>query len=390
MTHHPQLRDAASIVGIGHTKYSRSSGVSVLALAVEAIQNAVRDAGLSIDDIDGIATHHVNDSPAPHQVAAALGLDAVSWYHEEFGGGSKAPSVVGLAAMACQSSIAKHVVVYRALNGRSGARMGGSGGTVNVPITDVHFQRPYGIVAASQMYAMCAQAHMAAYGTSNEALGTVAVVQRAQAVDNMRAVMREPITLDDYFDSRPITEPFRLLDCCLETDGACAMVVTTTERARDLPHPVVSLSGWAWGIGKNGFWSGADELHVPSGPRRVAPRLYSMAGVTPGEIDVVEMYDAFTIAVLLQLEGYGFCEPGESGEFVLSGATARGGQLPVNTHGGLLSEGYIHGMNHIYEAVSQLRHTAGDRQVDNAEVAMSTGQPGAITGMSSALIMRRL
>jgi acetyl-CoA acetyltransferase len=175
----------------------------------------------------------------------------------------------------------------------------------------------------------------------------------------------------------------------LETDGACAVVLTTTERARDMPQPVVVLSGWAWAIGPNGFWAGASHLDQTAGAL-VAPRLYSMAGVGPRDIDVAELYDAFSISVLLQLEDYGFCAKGESGPLVSSGATARGGALPVNTHGGFLSEGYVHGLNHLCEAVEQLRGVAGPRQVPSCEVALSTSQPGYISGMSSAAILRRL
>lgn len=385
----PAIRDATAIAGLGWTSFTKESGVTPLALALEAIGNAVADAGLSLGDIDGLATHHCNDSAPPHHVAAALGLDDLAWFHEEFGGGSKATAVLGMAAATCHAGTARHVVVYRALNGRSGHRMGGTGGGVAVPSTDHQFQVPYGLVSPSQTYALGARAHMERYGTAPEAFGTVAVQQRANAADNDRALMRAPMSLDDYLASRPIVEPFRLFDCCLETDGACAVVVTTTERARDLHQPVVTISGCAWSIGPNGFWSGADDLVHVGGATRVAARVYAAAGVGPQDVDVAELYDAFTISVLLQLESYGFCADGESGPFVLSGATALGGSVPVNTHGGFLSEGYVHGLNHVCEAVQQLRGQAGDRQVPDCEIALSTSQPGYISGMSSAAILRR-
>jgi acetyl-CoA acetyltransferase len=383
------LRDKTAIAGVGYTKFTKHSGVSPLTLAVEAISHAVEDAGLSISDIDGLGTHHVNDSVAPHHVAAAFGLNDLAWYSEEFGGGSKSVAAVASAATVCASGTARHIVVYRAMNGRSGSRMGGSGGGSSVPSTDLQYQRPYGLVAPAQIYALGAMAHMTAHGTRPEHLGTVAVQQRAQAADNPRALMRTPFTLEEYFQSRPVVDPFRLLDCCLETDGACAVVVTSTDRARDLPHPVVALSGWAWAIGTNGFWAGATQLDRTAAAL-VAPRLYAMAGLGPGDVDVAELYDAFTISVLLQLEDYGFCAKGDSGPLVASGATARGGTLPVNTHGGFLSEGYVHGLNHLCEAVEQLRGVAGTRQVPDCEVALSTSQPGYISGMSSAAILRRL
>jgi acetyl-CoA acetyltransferase len=233
---------------------------------------------------------------------------------------------------------------------------------------------------------MAARAHMLEYGTSHEQLGQIAVQQRAQAVDNARALMRKPITLDDYLAARWVVEPFRLLDCCLETDGAVALVVTTPERARNLRQPPVWISGAAWGAGQTLY---RDPIATETAAARMAPRLFEMAGVGPADIDVAELYDCFTYSVVVQLEDYGFCAKGEGGAFAASGALARGGALPVNTHGGFLSEGYVHGLNHVCEAVSQLRGAAGARQVEGAEVALSTSQPGFISGSTSALILRR-
>jgi acetyl-CoA acetyltransferase len=251
---------------------------------------------------------------------------------------------------------------------------------------DLEFQRPYGMIAPAQNYALGARMHMNRYGTTAEQLGAVAVTQRAHAVHNPRALMRTPIDLDDYLGSRWITEPLRLLDCCLETDGACALVVTSADRAADLRRPVVTLTGWAWGIGMNDFSnSDADLTTTPA--RLVARQLFERTGLGPTDIDVAELYDAFSISVLLQLEDYGFCQRGEAGPFVASGATGLGGSIPVNTHGGFLSEGYIHGLNHVCEAVAQLRGEAGERQVPAARVALSTAQPGYINGVSSALLL---
>jgi acetyl-CoA acetyltransferase len=384
-----ELRGATSVVGVGYTPFMKHSGMSTLGLAVEAITAAVADAGLSVADVDGLATHHVNDSAPLNEVAVALGRDELSWFHDELGGGSKAPAVVGHAALALVGGAAECVVVYRALNGRSGVRMGGSGsGGRTIAASDVQYQRPYGLLSPVQAYAMGARMHMNRFGTTYEHLGAVAVQQRQNAMGNERAVMREPITMEDYLASRWVAEPFRLLDCCLETDGACAVVLTRTDRARDLRQPVVAIQAWAQALGPNDFSSSDGDLtRTPAG--RVAPRLYRRAGLGPGDVDVAELYDAFTIAVLLQLEAYGFCDPGESGPLVASGATALHGSLPVNTHGGFLSEGYVHGLNHICEAVLQLRGQAGDRQVPGCEVALSTAQPGYLTGLSSALLLTR-
>ncbi len=207
-------------------------------------------------------------------------------------------------------------------------------------------------------------------------------------MQNERAVMRAPITLDDYFASRWIVEPLRLLDCCLETDAAVALVVTSADRAAHLRQVPVLVSGVAFGGGHTLYSNGHQDL-ATSAAAEMSPRLFASAGVKPSDIDLLELYDAFTPLVLLQLEDYGFCSKGEAAELVASGCTAPGGSLPVNTHGGHLSEGYVHGLNHVAEAVSQLRWDAGPRQVRGAEVALSTGQPGYVAGTTSALVLRR-
>jgi acetyl-CoA acetyltransferase len=380
------MREATAVAGVGYTPFTKASGRTTLALAVEAIAAALADAGLSAADVDGLATHHVNDTAPLPEVAAALGCTELSWFHDEIGGGSKAPAVVGHAAMALIGGAADCVVVYRALNGRSGVRMGGTGSGRTMAASEVQYQRPYGLLSPVQAYAMGARMHMNRFGTTAEHLGAVAVTQRGNAMRNDRAVMRKPMTMEDYLASRWVAEPFRLLDCCLETDGACAVVLVRADRARDLRQPPVMVRAWAQALGPNDFTtSDGDLTAIPSG--RVAPRLWARAGLGPGDVDVAELYDAFTIAVLLQLEAYGFCAPGESGPFVASGATARDGSLPVNTHGGFLSEGYVHGLNHVCEAVLQLRGQAGDRQVPGCRVALSTAQPGYLTGLSSAVLL---
>ena len=384
-----EFRDKTAVVGVGRTQLSTHSGRTTLSLATEAISRAVQDAGLSMSDIDGLALHAANDCAPLHEVAATLGLRDVRWLHEEWGGDSKAPVILASAATACAVGDASHVVIFRALNGRSGMRMGrmGGGGPSVLP-RDLQYQLPYGIVAPAQSYAMAARMHMDRYGTTEEAFGTIAVQQRAAARLNERALMRDSMTMEDYLASRWIVEPFRLFDCCLETDGACALVVTTTDRARDLAQPVVTVRGWASAIGPNGISNIDGDLTTTTGAH-IAPRLYAMAGIEPADVDVAQLYDAFTYSVLVQLEDYGFCDKGDGGPYVLSGATALGGALPVNTHGGFLSEGYVHGMNHIAEAVDQLRGHAGARQVPDCAVALSTAQPGYITGMSSAVVLGR-
>jgi len=381
------MRDRVAIAGIGMTQLSKDSGVSTLTLGCRAILAAVADAGLLPEQIDGIATHRVGDSVLPGVLAQALGLRDLRWYVDQFGGGSTSCSIVGQAALAVHAGLADAVVCYRAINARSEFRMGGIGRPL-VDAVETQYQAPYGYFAPPQQFAMAAREHMLRYGTTHEQLGAVAVAQRAHAAGNERALQRAPITMDDYLASRWVVEPFRLLDCCLETDGAVAVVLTSAERARDLRQRPVLIRGAAWGSGFTLYSNQQADLTVTPAAA-MARRLWSLAGLGPSDVDVAELYDCFTYTVVVQLEDYGFCEKGEGGDFVASGATRLGGRLPVNTHGGFLSEGYVHGLNHVYEAVSQLRGDAGARQVAGAEVALCTAQPGYVSGNTGALVLRR-
>jgi len=381
------LRDQTAIAGIGYTEFSKNSGVSTLTLGLRAIMAALEDAGLQPSDVDGLATFRVGDSVLPMLLAQSLGIKDLHYYLDQFGGGSSSHSIVGQAALAVHAGIAETVVCYRALNARSEFRMGGTGRPL-VDAVETQYQAPYGYFTPPQQYAMAARAHMSKYGTTEEQFGRVAVSQRANAVKNDRALMRTPMTLDDYLASRWVVEPFRLFDCCLETDGAVALVVTSKERARDLRRTPVLIRGAAWGSGQT-LYSNEQPDPTQTAAVAMAPRLFEMAGVGVSDFDLLELYDCFTYSVLVQLEDYGFCKKGESGPYVETGATALTGSLPVNTHGGFLSEGYVHGLNHVTEAVSQLRHDAGDRQVQGAELALSTAQPGYVSGSTSALVLRR-
>jgi acetyl-CoA acetyltransferase len=381
------LRDRAAIVGVGRTEFSRNSGVSTLALALKAIASALADAGLSIHDVDGVACHRVGDSVPAALVAQALGVDDLRFHYDLFGGGSASAGVLAGAAMAIATGVAECVVCWRAINARSEWRMGGTGRAA--PDTpEFQYLVPYGHFTPPQHFAMFARAYMDAYGVEPEDLGRVAIQQREHAVDNPRAMMRSPLTMRDYLESRWIAEPLRLYDCCLETDAAVALVVTSAERARDLPHVPVLISGATYGSGHTWYSNDRGDW-TTTAAATMAKRLYAMAGIGPDEVDVAELYDAFTPLVLVQLEDYGFCPKGEAAGLVSDGATAIGGSLPVNTHGGHLSEGYVHGLNHAVEAVDQLRWACGARQVAGAEVALSTGQPGYVAGSTSAVILRR-
>lgn len=386
MSAHP-LRDRAAIVGVGYTEFSKDSGVSTLALALRAIRAACDDAGIAVSQLDGVACHKVGDSVQAAVVMQALGMRDPHFYVDQFGGGSASHTIVGQAAMAVACGVADYVVCWRAINARSEFRMGGTG-RPPPDVVEFQYQTPYGYATPPQQFAAMAAAYLHRYGYGREDLGRVAVTQRSNAVVNERAMMRTPLTIDDYLAARWIVEPLCLYDCCLETDAAIAVVVTSAERARDLRQTPVLVSGAVWGGGHTLFSNGRGDL-TESAARDAAPRLYAMAGLGPDDVDVACLYDAFTPLVLSQIEDYGFCAPGEAAAFVRDGHTAVGGSLPVNPHGGHLSEGYVHGINHVAECVQQLRGASGVRQVAGAEVALSTGQPGYVAGSTSALLLRR-
>jgi acetyl-CoA acetyltransferase len=383
---HP-LRDKAAIVGVGWTEYSKWSGVSTLTLALRAIRAALEDAGLSQSDLDGVACHRVFDSVQAVVVAQSLGITDMKYHLDLFGGGSTSASVVASAAMAVATGMAECVVCWRAINARSEFRMGGTGRAAPDTV-EFQYQTPYGFATPPQQFAMAARAYKDTYNLADEDFGRVAVQQRQHALLSERAMMRKPLTMEDYLASRWIVDPLRLFDCCLETDAAVALIVTTPERARDMRQTPVLISGATFGGGHNLYSSLQSDL-TTTAAAAMAPRLFSMAGVGPEDIDVAEIYDAFTFLVPLQLEDYGFCGKGEGPSFMADGRTAIGGSMPVNTHGGHLSEGYVHGLNHMAEAVSQLRGTCGERQTPNAEVALSTGQCGFVAGSTSGVILRR-
>lgn len=382
-----KLRDKYAIVGIGYTDYSKNSGTTVLNLATEACLNAINDAGLAVGQVDGIISYHFNDSVPAIGVATALGIPQAGYAVDYAGGGNAANLITLSATAAIEAGLADTVVCYRAMNGRSGFRLGGGREFSARGITQ--YTAPFGWITYPQAMAMWCRRHMIEYGTTPEQLGAVAVTCRANAARNSRAMQREPITMHDYLGSRPIVEPFRLLDICLESDGACAVVITSAERAKDLRHPPVYIMGGAYGGGPNQGEDLFDAIRWPEHARNyshyIADDLWKSAGVGPSDIDVAEIYDCFTYSVIMQLEGFGFCKEGEGGPLVASGTIARDGKLPINTHGGLLSEAYIHGFNHVVEAVEQLRGTSGERQVPGAEIALTTA--GAMT-CGSAMVLR--
>ena len=392
----PSALQKTAVAGLGWTGYSKNSGKTVEMLAHEAATNAILDAGLSPQDVDGIATFGLGDTVGSNVVATNLGLKKLRYYADFSTGGNYACGVVVQAAMAVATGMADTVLVYRALNGSSGPRYAGEEFSRMVAATSIHsdaegqFLDPYGVLIPAHHFALLARRHMTLYGTTEEQFGQLATICRSNAVLNERAQMRKPMSMDDYYRSPWIAEPLRLFDCCLQTDGACALIVTSLERARDLRQPAVRILSGAIGAGprnRGGMWSNFSP--EPSDTYALALRddLFGGAGVTPDDVDVAQLYDCFTYSILGQIEDYGFCKKGEAGPYIAEGNCRLDGRLPINTNGGLLSEGYIHGLNGVVEAVDQVRGHAGARQVPDVEVSLATA--GGATSTGSALIFGR-
>lgn len=382
------LKDKYAISGIGYTDFSKNSGKTVQRLASEACLMAVEDAGININEIDGLVSYSMNDSVMGVAVATELGIPDVQYALDYYAGGNAANLIISNAASAIEAGMANNVLCFRAMNGRSGYRFGGGGNAARAAGV-TQYSAPFGLMTYGQAMAMWCRRHMIKYGTTSEQLGTVATTFRENAMRNPRAMMRKPLSMDDYMDARMIVDPFRMYDLCLETDGACAVLVTSAERAKDFGKKPVYITSAAYGGGPSQGQNGEDLLRWPDHSHNAYPYiqegLWEGAGLNKNDIDFAQIYDCFTYSVLMALEGLGFCAEGEGGPFVQDGNIRVDGSLPLNTAGGLLSEGYIHGLNNVIEAVQQLRGEAGERQLENANVGLTTG--GAMT-CASALILR--
>lgn len=383
----PSFLGRTAIAGVGYTDFSRNSKRSVLSLATEACRNAIQDAGLNAIDVGGIASFMVLSDSVPCQaVASSLGLGDLS-YSLDLNLGGQAPSyLVTHAAMAIDAGLADSIVIFRALNGRSGVRVGSS----VFPGSAGQYRYPIGFTAYAQYVAMWARRYMIETGATYDDLGAVAVAERRYATGNQRAVVRMPLTIEEYLRAPFIADPFRGADCTTEVDGACAIVVTSLARARNLPHPPAVIQGAAYVLGHSGGLDIGDALQWGDYSRNfaslLAEDLWQSAGRQPSDIDFAELYDCFTSTVLFALEGLGIVGRGEAGSFVRSGATDFLGQLPVNTNGGLLCEGYLHGMNTVAEAVIQIQGRAGRRQLLRHDSCVVTS--GAMMD-GSALVLTR-
>jgi acetyl-CoA acetyltransferase len=386
------LKDKAAIVGIGQTEFSKRSGRTELKLAIEAVGAALDDCGLSPQDVDGICIYTSENNPE-NDVIHNLGGGDLRFFSRIHYGGGAACAPIHQAAMAVASGAAEVVVCYRAMNERSEQRFGtGVQDRQNAPTAEsVHYgwYSPFGLLTPASWVAMFAQRYMHTYGATSEDFGRIAVADRKHAASNPAAWFYErPITLEDHQNSRWIVEPMRLLDCCQESDGAVAVVVTSLERARDLKCKPAVIRAAAQGMAADqrmmtSYYrddiSGIPEMGL------VARQLFETAELGPEDIQTAVLYDHFTPFVLCQLEEFGFCKPGEAKDFIRDGRIEIGGELPINTHGGQLGEAYIHGMNGVAEGVRQVRGSAVNQvpDVENMLVTAGTGVPtsGIILGV---------
>jgi len=389
------IKDKAAIVGIANTEFSKNSGRSELQLASEAIAAALADAGLKPGDVDGMTTFTM-DTTDEIEAARAVGIGDLKFYSRVPHGGGAATGLIHQAVMAVATGMAETVVCYRSLNGRSGHRYS-SGVSGDISTSDaIHWgwYMPYGLLTPASWVAMFTQRYMHLTNCTKDSLFEVAYTMRQHAATNPAALFyQQPFDRAEYDAQKKIVDPFQLYDCCLESDGGSAVVITTTERARDLRQPGVVIRGVGQAAAANmevmtSFYR--DEIAAIPSMDIAARQAYEQSGLTPADIDAAVIYDAFSPIVLWQLESWGFCKHGEAHDFVLDGSLRLDGRLPTNTHGGQLSEAYIHGVNGIVEAARLVRGTSVNqprKPVNHALVTAGVGVPtgGALLGSMDTL-----
>jgi acetyl-CoA acetyltransferase len=391
----------AIISGIGQSDVGRRLGRSGLDLTIDAALAAIADAGLGVDDIDGIATYPGAgggagpdfSGPGTPEVQDALRLK-VDWHTGGLEGAAQLAAVVN-AVMAVASGLANHVLVYRTVTegtgqgsgGRQGIGLGGGGGGGAPRMGGwLQWSIPFRAYSAANWLALTCRRHMHEFGTTEEQIAMIAINARRNAQINPKGVYRDPMTLDDYFAARMITTPFRLYDCDAPVDGSTAVIVSRAEHAADVDHPVARVEAVGTALRGRPSWDQYED-GTSMAARDAGTHLWERTDLTPADVDVAELYDGFSFLTMTWLEALGFCGKGESGPFIEGGARiARDGQLPVNTHGGQLSAGRLHGFGFIHEAVLQLRGEAGERQVTTrrpsgrVEVAAVANGGGPIAG----------
>ncbi len=378
----------AAIAGLGMTEMTREYTYSATGLAGIAVRQAIADAGLGKDDIDGLFINAGVTNSISTGLQTSLGFRNLKLLNHMNAAGSTAGQMIQYASLAIQAGMASHVVCVFADDPlKPGTSAGAAYGGTGRPATGMaSLPGAYGFFSgANTSYALAARRHMGLYGTTQDQLGAVAVSTRSWATLNPAAMQRNPMTLDDYHGSRWIVEPFHLFDCTLVSNGAVAVVVTSSERARELQQPPVYVAGMGQGHPGNPRQQGF-ENEVNTGAQIARDTAYGMAGVGPNDIDIRELYDCYTYTTLVTLEDYGFCEKGEGGAFVEDGKLGPGGSHPTNTGGGQLSGYYMWGMTPVSEAVIQTRGHGGDRQVDKRDHVLVSTQ-GGILDYHSTLIL---
>jgi acetyl-CoA acetyltransferase len=375
-----KLRDAGAIVGIGATEFSKDSGRSDLQLAIEACEAAISDAGIEPSQVDGMVTFTADTNPEI-EIAKNLGVGDLSFFSRIHHGGGAACGTIQQAVLAVNAGVADYVVCYRAFNERSGHRFG-TGVQDRPPMAtavSAHFAwyAPFGLLTPAQWVAMFATRYMHDYGATSEDYGRIAVADRKHAANNPKAWFYEkPISLQDHQDSRWIVEPLHLLDCCQESDGGQAIVVTTPERAKDAPSPGVIINNVAQGAATGQEMMTSyyrDTISQLPEMGLIARQLWNTTGLGPDDMQAAIIYDHFTPLALPQLEEFGFCGRGEAKDFISDGNIELGGRLPINTNGGQLGEAYIHGMNGIAEGARLIRGTSTNQPPDVEHVLVTAG-----------------
>jgi acetyl-CoA acetyltransferase len=370
-------RGRYAIAGMGETPVGKLPDISTYALTLQAVHRALADAGLQPKDVDGVICDQPNNVPSRgYALHVAHGAGITPTFATDIAMGGAAPcGSVATAIMAIEAGLATTVVCLHAQKQATGHLEPRHGSLYD---GNEDFEQPFGLLGAPSRHAAAAARHMHQYGTTSAQLAAVAVAFRKHASLNATATMRKPITVEDVLNSRWICKPFHLLDCCLVSDGAGAVVVTTAERARDLPRRPVYV--WGFGTGFKEDLLDSEDLTTLAGAVS-SKAAYRMAGVGPEDIQFAEIYDCFTAIAMITLEDYGFCQKGEGGAFVEGGNIELGGRLPVNTHGGLLSHGHVEGMLHITEAVKQLRggEVEPERQVPDARLGIVSGHGGNLS-----------
>ncbi|MFP6777878.1 MAG: thiolase family protein [Alphaproteobacteria bacterium] len=366
------LFEKGAITGIGETTYTRGSGKSDEALQMEASLKAIADAGLKPTDIDGVVPYAAGGTVAEDFITN-FNLPDLRYSATTPLGGASCVAAIQAAVTAVAAGLAKHVLIPIGRNGYSGSRIGGR--VQQMPQFRVvgEYEMPLGSLAPAQLYSQMARRHMELYGTKSEHFAKIAMTVRKHAAMNDNALRQAPMSMEDHQSSRMIADPLRLFDCCLESDGGAAVIVSAAERAKDMKSKPTYIMGVAEGHPDSPSAITQRPDMTTLGTAKAAPRAFEMAGITHSDIDVLEVYDCFTYIVLCQMEDLGFCKKGEGGDFIASTDFSFDGDLPLNTHGGLLSQAHIVGMNHVVELVKQLRGDAGMAQVKNANIGLVTG-----------------